>query len=353
MFIKTHAILDAFCEMNIEQLEKLLDDDRIYQDVKKSLFLKKLRLVFDELGSKGEKRLDMCSGTCGSKECNFGCSGYLFKSPISGKYLSLIFEELKDGDDFQDIYQCYEFKLNAGTVESDNSIRLFFYSDEKAKFRPSQVYLEKMEQCESAMAEMNIGGTDDIVISKSGLLQWLEKYKKTRAGFEVPPLFYETFQIFYDLYNNMKVAGEYLSHEDEAREAVEEINIDWGNDDEQLIEWLIKYENLGSQIYLFKCEYFNETDLEPIPEYIVPDKDYPHIKIESKEFKSIIQFIPFFKEHYNRMRLKFGYDPKNESIYDNNGDEISEEEKNSRLLAFLVPESRKTKAQTGAEFDLN
>ena len=41
------------------------------------------------------------------------------------------------------------------------------------------------------------------------------------------------------------------------------------------------------------------------------------------------------------MRLKFGYDPENDSIYDNNGNEISEEEKNSRLLAFLVRESRK------------
>jgi len=341
MFIKTHAILDAFCEMNIEQLEKLLDDGRTYQDVKKSLFLKKLWLVFDKLSSNGEKRLDMCSGSCGRKECNFGCSGYLFKSPISGKYLSLIFEELKDGDDFQDIYQCYDFKLNAGTVASDNSIHLFFWSDEKANFVPSTYYLDKMEQCKSAIAELTNGGDDVLVLSKDGLKQWLKQYRYVRSSFEVPPLFYETFQIFYDLYNNMKVAGEYLSHEDEAREAVEEININWGNDDDLLVEWLIKYENLGSQLHLFKCDYFNETNYEPLPEYIVPDMEYPHIKIESKEFKSIIQFLPFFTEHYDRMRLKFGFDPKNMSIYDNNGDEISEAEKNSRLLAFLMRESRK------------
>ena len=139
----------------------------------------------------------MCSGTCGSKECNFGCSGYLFKSPISGKYLSLIFEELKDGDDFQDIYQCYDFKLNAGTVESNNSIHLFFWSDEKANFVPSTYYLDKMEQCKSAIAELTNGGDDVLVLSKDGLKQWLKQYRYVRSSFEVPPLFYETFQIFY------------------------------------------------------------------------------------------------------------------------------------------------------------
>jgi len=341
MFIKTHAILDAFCEMNIDRLANLLDADRTYQEAKKSLFLKKLRPVFDELGSKGENRLEMCGGVCGSEDCNLGCRGYLFKSPLSGKNISFIFEETKDGEDFQDIYHCSRFKPNEGAVDTNNSLDLFIWADEKASFHRSDVYLEKMEQCKSAMAEMNIGGTDDIVISKSGLLQWLEKYKKTRAGFQVIPLFYETFKIFYNLYNNINVAGEYLSHEDEAHEAVEEININWGNGDDLLVEWLIKYENLGSQLYLFKCDYFNETNYEPLPQYIVPDMEYPHIKIESQEFKSIIQFLPFFNEHYDRMRLKFGYDPENDSIYDNNGNEISEEEKNSRLLAFLVRESRK------------
>ena len=344
MFIKTHAIIDAFCEMDIEQLANLLNDDRTYQEAKKSLFLKKLRRVFDELGSKGENRLEMCGGICGSEECNFGCRGYLFKSPISGKNISFIFEETKDGEDFQDIYHCSRFKPYESTVDTNNSLDLFIWAEEKASFHRSDVYLDKMEQCKSAIAELTNGGDDVLVLSKDGLKQWLKQYRYVRSSFEVPPLFYETFQIFYDLYNNMKVAGEYLNHEDEAREAVEEINIHWGNDDDQLVDWLIKYENLGSQIYLFDGEYFGETDHEPIPEYKVPDKDYPHIKIESKEFKSIIQFIPFFNGHYDRMRLKFGYNPKNESIYDNNGDEISEEEKNSRLLAFLVRESRKKKA---------
>lgn len=343
MFIKTHAILDAFCDMNITKLENLLDDDRTYQEVKKSLFLKKLSLVFDKLRSNGEKRLDICTGSCGSKECNFGCSGYLFKSPISGKYISLIFEELKDRDDFQDIYQCYEFKLTAGTVESDNSIHLSFWSDEKANFRPSKIYLQKMEQCKSAISEMNIEGTGEMVISKVNLIQWLEKYKKTRVGFELPPFFYETFNIFYDLYDDIERANQYLGHEDKAHEALEEININCENDDDQLVEWLIKYEELGSELRHFCEKYFREPDPDPIPEYIKPVWKYPLLKVASQEFKSIIEFVPFFNKNYDMMRLKFGSDPKEDMKYPYCGEGISEEEKNRRSLTFNVLESRKKK----------
>ena len=230
MFIKTHAILDAFCEMNIEQLENLLNDDRIYDEVKKATFLKKLRTVFNKLGSEGENRLVLHGGECG--ECSIGCRGYIFKSSISGKNISFIFEETTDGEDFQDFYHCPSFKPNDAIVDTNNIIHLFFGSDEKANFRPSKVYLQKMEQCKSAIAEMNIEGTDEIVISKVNLIQWLEKYKKTRVGFELPPFFYETFNIFYDLYDDIERANQYLIYEDEALEAISEINVNGDNDDD-------------------------------------------------------------------------------------------------------------------------
>ena len=345
MFIKTHAIIDAFCEMDIERLANLLDDDRTYQEAKKSLFLKKLRPVFDELGSKGENRLEMCGGICGSEECNFGCRGYLFKSPLSGKNISFIFEETKDGEDFQDIYHCSRFKPNEGTVDTNNSLVLFIWADEKASFHRSDVYLQKMEQCKSAIAEMNIEGIGEMVISKVNLIQWLEKYKKTHAGFELPPFFYETFNIFYDLYNDIQKADQYLRHEDVALEAIGEINVNGDNDDDQLVEWLMKYEELGAELSSFYRQYFREPDPDPIPEYIIPAWKYPLLKVASQEFKSIIEFVPFYNVNYDRMRLKFGSDHAEDMKYPYCGEGISEEEKNRRSLTYNVLETRKKKGR--------
>ena len=341
MFIKTHEIIDAFCKMDIERLDVLLDDDRIYQEVRKPVFLKKLRSVFNKLGAEGEKRLEMYGGECG--ECNIGCRGYMFKSPISGKNISFIFEETKDGEDIEDIYDCPQFKTNDATISHDKKVNLFIGFDEKANFRPSEDYLEKMEQCQSAVAELTNGGNDEVIISKDGMLQWLEKYKFVRASFELPPFNCETFNIFYWLYSDIKNAVEYLRQEDEALKAICEINIHGDNDDDQLLEWLMKYEALGSELSSFYYQYFEEPDPDPIPEFIIPSWKYPLLKIPSQEFKSILEFVPFFNENYDKMRLKFGSDPAEDANYPYSGEGMSEDEKNRRSLTYVVNERRKVK----------
>lgn len=309
MFIKTHAILDAFCEMDIQKLDQLLNDHQTYQEANKSTFLKKLHLVFSQMSSGNAERLELHGGKCGSAECNYGCRGYMFKSPFNGKNVSFIFEETKDGDDFNDIYTCYQFKTNKDVLDMSKSIFLDIGNDEKANFHPSESYLEKMEKCQSAIAEITNGWNEEIVITKEEIFDWLEKYRPVFSSFDIIPLFYDTFKTFYLLYSNIDKLGNYLIHDDLAAAAITEINLDAPNDEKQLLEWLMKYEKLGSELSLFLDEYYNEPNPSPIPKYISPDWTHKHIKVESQEFISILEFVPFFNENYDRMRLEFGSDP--------------------------------------------
>lgn len=129
-------ITQAIKDFDIASLKELLDDDKPYQDVSKSLFLEKLEKKFNQA-----KRDDCHSfddvffGICGS--CNKGCEGMTFLSN-SGYYLDL-FIESKDNKTADDIYVCNKL-TNFTDLDKSMDLGFSFYKDEHLDFKPCNEY---------------------------------------------------------------------------------------------------------------------------------------------------------------------------------------------------------------------
>ena len=130
-------IIYSIKNFDIEALNKLLDDDKPYMDVSKSLFLQKLAKKFKIAKEDGCHSFDdVFFGICGS--CNKGCEGMTFFSE-SGHYLDL-FIESKNDTVVDDIYVCNKL-TNFTDLEKTNCLNFTFCHDEKVTFKPSNDYI--------------------------------------------------------------------------------------------------------------------------------------------------------------------------------------------------------------------
>ena len=77
-----------FSKMDVEGLECLLNDHRLYDGVSKEHYLALIEKAFNKLKSNGIKNLDFFPGTCNG--CVKGCSGYSFIDSKTGAYIDLI-----------------------------------------------------------------------------------------------------------------------------------------------------------------------------------------------------------------------------------------------------------------------
>ncbi|MAM29322.1 MAG: hypothetical protein CMC13_09890 [Flavobacteriaceae bacterium] len=137
--------VQAIKDFDIEALSELLDDDKSYMDVSKSLFLKKLAKNFKTAKEGGCHSFDdVYFGICES--CNKGCEGMTFFSE-SGHYLDL-FIESKDDITVDDMYVCNKL-TNFIDLEKTNCLNFTFCLDEKVTFRPSSDYILVEKQFQS------------------------------------------------------------------------------------------------------------------------------------------------------------------------------------------------------------
>ncbi len=147
--MQINLITQAIKDFDIASLKELLEDDKPYQDVSKSLFLEKLEKKFNQA-----KRDDCHSfddvffGICGS--CNKGCEGMTFLSN-TGYYLDL-FIESKDGETADDIYVCNKL-TNFTDLEKSMDLGFSFYKDEHLLFKPSTEYTLIKQQYQSLKTE--------------------------------------------------------------------------------------------------------------------------------------------------------------------------------------------------------
>lgn len=109
--IKTQsdAVLHFLQNLDIEIIDAVLEANRTYQDMEKSLFISKLGLAFNEFVQAGDTYLNRFRGLCNSKICNYKCSGFRFVGNHSRNFFDLIID-IKDGVVY-DIYECSIFKV--------------------------------------------------------------------------------------------------------------------------------------------------------------------------------------------------------------------------------------------------
>lgn len=143
-------IIQAIKDFNIVKLAKLLDDDKSYMDVTKSLFLSKLEEKFIRVKEEGYLAFDeVCSGVCNS--CYKDSEGVTFLSK-SGFYLDLIIVS-KDGNNVIDMYQCHKF-TNFINLDKKYPLSIHFYEDEKVNFQPDAAYRFVEEELQVMLSDI-------------------------------------------------------------------------------------------------------------------------------------------------------------------------------------------------------
>ena len=123
--IKTQhqAFLHFFKQLDIEMVDMLLDENRTYSDLKKSLFMTKLRNAFSQFIEAGDDCLISYQGACCSEECDScGCSGFSFYGNNSRLFIDLIVKEEKGR--VVDIYDCSDFKSSSPKRDFDKRIKI-------------------------------------------------------------------------------------------------------------------------------------------------------------------------------------------------------------------------------------
>ncbi len=325
------AILQSLSNMDIGMLELILDDSRTYQDATKETFLQKLNEVFTKFKSGNDGSLIPYSGACVSDKCNKGCKGYSFVGNNSNNHTDFIFEETKT--DFKDIYHCSHFKIDNPEIELGDDFSLYVLGDDKADFKPSIEYLAKVQLCGKAYDELV---KDEITyLSKDDYTYWLQKHYDLYQTFDFPPLFYNIFYKFHSLYRRLNNIAAYLKFNNEALKAIEDYNsFDSGNE-ELLLKWLVKYEQLGDELSLLLVDCFhNEEELKT--GYVKLSKDY-NLQIAVSDFEDVILFKQKFDEHYWDMLDKFS--TVEESKW-NNLEKWTEESEKSSSLKFHLERRR-------------
>jgi len=120
---QSEAVLHFFKKLDIDMVDELLDSDRTYADLEKSMFIHKLGNAFDQFLSEGDEYLKLFPGKCVSDECDScGCSGYAFLGNKSGQYMDLVFKEAKGR--VTDIYDCSEFKADSPERKFDKRVKI-------------------------------------------------------------------------------------------------------------------------------------------------------------------------------------------------------------------------------------
>lgn len=128
-------IIQAIKTFNIAKLQILLDDDRTYMDVSKSLFLSTLKRRFESAKEDGCTAFDdVFFGVCA--ECDKGAEAMTFLSN-SGYYLDIIMAE--NNGSITDIRVCKKI-FNFIDLNKENYLGFGFFPDEKVQFIPNHQY---------------------------------------------------------------------------------------------------------------------------------------------------------------------------------------------------------------------
>lgn len=274
-------------------LEILLDDSKTYQDAHKNIFLEKLEIAFTEFRNSHDSFLKSSKGKCCNKECpNMGCKGFSFVGNVSGRHIDLIFEDTDT--DYADIYQCHGFDSVSKNENKSVPVMLDIKDDEKADFIPDVDFLILAQKCRNAYEELTDASKGKI-IGPELYVNWLKKHRELFYAVELSPILYSDYEKIYGLFVSVFNIAEYIDFDEEAGSACKDYLISHPDDENQILQWLRRYEKLGDHLKLFP---FPDS---PYAKDI--DKGYfmiEGIRIDRIDFENIIQF----KKIYNHEATK-------------------------------------------------
>jgi hypothetical protein len=291
---RKHQIIAALQKMDESLLEVSLDNDRTYQEASKSTFIQKLSPLFEEIKASGDTYLKVYSGECKSTECHTGCNGFSFVGEKSGKYIDLIFME-KEGE-VSDIFHCSDLGTEEIVMDRKERLNFIVNLDEHADFKPGLDFVLTQKECRRALAE--IKSFQDQVLQKPFHKKWLSDYRYAYKFFSRPPLFYTDFNEFHSIYWKLEELYNYSLLEPIAKNALSSYHQINHSNEQDLINWLSKYENFGMKLILF--DYLMGLDEQQNLHYL----EVLEFKVDAKDYENVMAFRKVFDYEHTKMRKK-------------------------------------------------
>lgn len=298
-------LIQAFKSLDYEALTNLLDDNKSYMDVSKTLFLSTLKNKLDEY-SDLKSYENVVEGIC--NHCNKGCKAYKFEAE---KFPSLpLFFEEKNGK-VTDIYLCNALKVETQN-ENDWDIHFSFYEEEKVRFKPSLEHLITLQRVEKAVEEFNNLETVGLLPIQD-VIHWHNKMKILADDLKLNDPFvsieYKSFKHIDFLYSKVSDLAHNYKKNNLAKSALDTYHkIDTENE-KNIVKWLM--ENKNNYFFsLKKTENWEKTGiliLETEPELVVDCSDY----LDGYLFDEI------YYSHHNDLMKK--YEPTKEHFEQNGG----------------------------------
>lgn len=326
---KPYLIIRAFQKMDIWLLNDLLPDT-IYQDTTKAKFLEKIEKAFIALKKEGDTSLEIFEGISHSEKDSWNRTGFSFVGNNSRKYIDFIFEGTAF-DEVTNIYNCNDLEIFDKTVKRNAQITIEISHQERANYKRYKKYPTYDDRYKLAINDLLL--YKETIIGVEIYAQWLEKhqqlYKITHPSAEdgVFGLIKKSLDKrgnaedsnsketssdsdnFYWMYSHIKEVYEdyYLPKHKDAKKAVEEYNELNLADENDLLKWLVKYEETQNGLAFFIDLYLEDDDAEFF--------EIHNVRLKTLDFEYIIKLCHLSIGHYYDMLEKYTTSKKGD-LYD-------------------------------------
>jgi hypothetical protein len=158
--------------MNIDNLRLYLNEEYLYQDTTKEIFLNEIESIFESYKNSEDTELIIYNGKCAGKTCeNCGKQGYRFVGNNSKNYFDLLFE--MNGEDITDICSCPQFNTNDEIDNLGEKGEIEINLDDQASYVKTPEYWAKLYAATTAWSE--IITTPPRIVSFNELCYWIDK----------------------------------------------------------------------------------------------------------------------------------------------------------------------------------
>lgn len=289
--------------MDVQMLELLLEENLLYDGVDKNTFLERLEELFDEFKSNKDDRLVLLKGKSNSKNFEYNNeSGYALVGNNSKCHTAFIFKETYN--DIIRINHCTDFVMEDEKVKLNKRIHFNSGSESKLMIPVFDALSKKNKsiECKTAMDELK---KYEDCIKYNDAVQWL--IDNILLQLITNSIYEENEEVssFNYWYAELKRYVASILYKKEVTSALEEFkNLEQYNEKERF-NWLLKHEDLYSQVSLSCLE---GPNFEPFnheffkPNFKIPDKiklvDDIEIYVETEPFLTIIEFVIAFAKYY-------------------------------------------------------
>ena len=287
-------IIKAIKNFDIKKLESLLDDEKSYMDVPKSLFVETLEKRFESAKKNGCYSFDdVFFGICDS--CNKGCEGMTFFSN-SGHYLDIFME----GDDksVTDIYVCYKLH-NFTNLEKTHDLGPSFCLDEAVLFKPDSEYTIIKEQYKSLLKDIQFLKPN---IRLNDLVTWYDGYSHIRNFVEnIDPFVHLEYKLYSNAYTIISDIDSIVKIRVKAHHTIDAlIDFQKATTEREKLIWLFenKKNRYGSYRFIFPKELSFDS-------FVYYKSDNIELTIDISGYEYVMDYFRKLDNLYNQMLEKY------------------------------------------------